>query len=536
MNRSKLRGFAVGCLLALSLCWSSRGDTVKRQQSFGELHAAALSALGQHRLQDAEGLFQTALRRVTEPSPASVVLWNEIGRVHEERGRLDQAKQDYRRALDVNNRLSTPDDSQRAASMNDLGTLAEVQGRLPDAEQNFRQAIEMLHSSHSTDYAAEIRMAANLGAVLQEEHRLPEAADVYASAAELAGRAKLENDLSYAHLLVHSGMLRFQMGDFAQAIDIYRRALDIENRERNTPALDLANLRHNLAVALFQLDRFSEAAAEERSALEYLKTTPASDGSLDTLNTLALAEARMGQLGLAQEHAAQALRLAENRRAGYDPAVARAHNTVGFVAKQRGDRKTASAEFKIALKMSDRSTAEYAGALTNMAALEDESGHHKRAEDLYSEVLRIDEDNFGPNHPKVSADLCNLAKQKFYRKQLAEAHELYERAIRIQQKGMPPQSVELARAWHSLGVVLQAMNRLDEAGSAYQKATDAFRSTAPESTEYAGCLRDYAGLLRKQQQFAEAEAADVLATNVQVKQAIRAESTPANRPGASSFR
>jgi hypothetical protein len=41
--------------------------------------------------------------------------------------------------------------------------------------------------------------------------------------------------------------------------------------------------------------------------------------------------------------------------------------------------------------------------------------------------------------------------------------------------------------------------------------------------------------LRKQQHFAQAEEADLLATNVEVKQAIRSEAQSANRAGGLSF-
>jgi hypothetical protein len=79
--------------------------------------------------------------------------------------------------------------------------------------------------------------------------------------------------------------------------------------------------------------------------------------------------------------------------------------------------------------------------------------------------------------------------------------------------------------------------RLDDAETAYGKAVAAFKASSDTNApDFSVCLREYASVLRAKQRFNEAEQADLLATRIQVTNAVRAEKSGPATAAAFSFR
>ena len=81
---------------------------------------------------------------------------------------------------------------------------------------------------------------------------------------------------------------------------------------------------------------------------------------------------------------------------------------------------------------------------------------------LLRRTLAIDEERYGPEHPKVANDLNHLAQllQTTYR--LAEAESLMKRALAIDEKSYGPEHPNVAIRLFNLAEVLWDANRLPE--------------------------------------------------------------------------
>jgi tetratricopeptide (TPR) repeat protein len=378
---------------------------------------------------------------------------------------------------------------------------------------------------------------------LQRQARREEAQQAYERAFAAFRQSQSEKTAEFAKLITNSGLLSFETGRFGDAATKHRRAWEIQSALPDVDDRERAFTLNNLALALVQLDQLSEAESLFRKAIALQKNDNISKpnlNSVETLNNLAVLEKNTGRPDAAEQHEQEALQLAARCLGRDDKVLASIWNNQGTIAVERKDFRAAKELFEKAAELWVRTSGpdspDYASALSNLAGLEAKQGHRKEAQALFSTALRIDEAHLGPNHPKVAADLGNLAAQRYCQKNLNESIALYERAGAIEEKTYGPGGHEVGRTWRNLAIVYQVAKQYPAAGKAYGKAIHAFEiSPGPDSPELLSCLRDYAGLLRKLERFGEAEQAEVRASGIQVRNAIKAEKLDTHLPAGLTF-
>ena len=85
------------------------------------------------------------------------------------------------------------------------------------------------------------------------------------------------------------------------------------------------------------------------------------------------------------------------------------------------------------------------------------------AEPLKRRALAIDEQSYGPEHPKVAIDLNNLAQLLQATNRSTEAEPLMRRVLTIDEQSYGPGHPDVAIDLNNLAQLLQATNRLAEA-------------------------------------------------------------------------
>ena len=116
-------------------------------------------------------------------------------------------------------------------------------------------------------------------------------------------------------------------------------------------------------------------------------------------------------------------------------------------------------------------------------------------------ALKIDEQSFGENHPKVAIRLNNLAQLLQDTNRLADAEPLMRRALKIDEQSFGENHPNVARDLNNLAGLLQATNRLADAEpleSAYEveiflKFT---RETGHPHPHLSAAVNNYAVLLQ----------------------------------------
>eukprot|EP01043_Picozoa_sp_COSAG02_P097853 COSAG02_NODE_34046_length_490_cov_1.046036_1_plen_163_part_11 len=130
-----------------------------------------------------------------------------------------------------------------------------------------------------------------------------------------------------------------------------------------------------------------------------------------------------------------------------------------------------------------------ASLLNNLAVAHRQAGRDDKAMELWRKDLAICEATVGANHPDTAVTLNNLAgihkkrgtrvdrneSPKEYAARMTELHaakKMYDRALSIRSKVLPPQDPRLALTMHSLAAVYKEMRDLKKALPLLQSALE----------------------------------------------------------------
>src|SRR5438067_190309 len=115
------------------------------------LRSQGLNASERGSYPEAERLLRASLALLPNPeSSGAVALWNEIGEVQQAQSRLADAEQDFRRAIEINRKLSQSDDFEMAVSLNDLAAISHAHRQFASAESLLRQSYALLEKNHGS--------------------------------------------------------------------------------------------------------------------------------------------------------------------------------------------------------------------------------------------------------------------------------------------------------------------------------------------------------------------------------------------------
>ncbi|HVW20521.1 MAG TPA: tetratricopeptide repeat protein [Opitutaceae bacterium] len=250
---------------------------------------------------DADTLYQATLRR----DPAGWMVYNNLGQLRLEAGRLDEARRDLEEALRLN-----PD---FAEAWLNLGTLEYDRRRFDAAIADAQQALRIQPRYPEAYY--------NLGTALHALRRNDEAAAAFAAA--------VQQNPDYAEAENNWGVALAESGSLDDARRHYRRALELD------PAY--AEAHNNLANALAAAGRTDEAIAEYDRALAAQPDYPEAERNL----------------GLALEHASRwAEAIVHFRRAALlRPGDAVVRNDLGVALAQAGRLDEAIAAWEEAVRL-----------------------------------------------------------------------------------------------------------------------------------------------------------------------------------------
>jgi tetratricopeptide (TPR) repeat protein len=168
-----------------------------------------------------------------------------LGNVYDLRGRLDDAKGAFERAIEV--------EPTGALQRYNLGAVLERLGDESEAELCYRRAIDV-DGEGPTLFEAN----AALGALLRRTGRLEEAEEIY--------EQYLEEDPLNVDMLVEHGICLSDLDDFEDAVDRFKTALSLDT--------DHGGAWYNLAITQFRMGAPDEAYVSMQHAYEADPSSP----------------------------------------------------------------------------------------------------------------------------------------------------------------------------------------------------------------------------------------------------------------------
>jgi serine/threonine protein kinase/Tfp pilus assembly protein PilF len=300
----------------------------------GEESGRTLWALGQlryqqNRLTDAKQLYRRSLNILesTGAPPTDVsALLDDLAQVYAGELQWALAKQTYERALEIDRRILGDDHPRIAMRLNNLADIAQSTGDLKLAETLFRDAIRRDEKAYGDIHPETGAAKGNLGLLLQREGRLTEAEPLLRSALEVTLKLYGVGNYNVAYARVSLAMLLHDQGnlsgaetEFRQALAIYDKTWPGDHQYRAAALMQFARL-------LVDRGKPDEALALSDQSIK-IWTAISSPSSTPTAQAHAIHAYALAHLGRPREAAEEleaALPVLIKSRGTDDPSVRRA--------------------------------------------------------------------------------------------------------------------------------------------------------------------------------------------------------------------
>ncbi len=372
---------------------------------------------------DRQITLQTAIDRAAEKiegrfDGAPIVeanLRRTVGTAYRHLNRLDDADQQFTRALELYKRELGECDEQTLLCRADLASVLNWRGDYAGAEHALRELLQVERKVLGDDHTQTIGSISNLGVALVYQGKLAEAEPVLEEGLERRIRVQGERNEDTATTLNNLAAIYLRTGRNAEAESAFSRALDILREVSGDQHPQTLNTFANLGVLYAQMGRYDEAVKALEKVLEIRRKVMGEDhrDTLKSASNLASAYGTQGQKEKS-EQLLKATLTAQQRVLGEDHGDTL--DTRIFLAKaaqKRKDYATAEAEYA---EVVARSTASHPGHWrAGLAALMQgqclvELEQLDRAEEVLLQGYQIMAPALGKQHPYVRQTASLLAE------------------------------------------------------------------------------------------------------------------------------
>lgn len=355
--------------------------------------------------------------------------------VYRIRNELDKAESSIRKALYLEQSLSSARSLRQATILDTLGSIQHVRGKYEQAESYHREALaihEGISKSATQDKATFLH---NLGLALREQGDYKHAEPYLREALDILRSILGPDDPDVTRCTRSLGWLLFLRGDYDSAEELLRKAVEQSRHQLGESHSEVATNTAHLAHVLYANGAFSEAAMLFTSVTNIYR------------------------ISLGDEH----------------PNVARSEISIGDILRDRGEYDEAERLYKHAIESLKSTLGEshpqVAVALTHIGNLMRDREESLRAKDIFEEALAISKKSLGAQHPWTITILLNLA---------IVSGELgnYEAAEQIFQEVIDFRKDYLGLRRHEVGVAIGFLSAMYLQKGDYERALDASTDAA----------------------------------------------------------
>lgn len=345
---------------------------------------------------------------------------------------FDAARDSYAAAMELAT-ASWGETFELVAVLRLLGGLDWEQGRVPAAREQFRRALAITQRLAPASLEA-AHLLSNLGSVATIQSDFAEGQKESTAALRIVEALGVRSEL--VGPLNNLAIVAYKRGDLDAAAALYRRCLASREAQDDAKAATILN---NLAeVATLQGDLASAQADLERARSIWERLAPASPNLADVLANLGALASDRGDLDLAQGYIQQGAAIREQIQPD-SLKLATSFNMLGSLAADRGDLDQAESHYRRAqalLARIDPGGLELARCLRLGGEVALRRGDLGTAARLVGQAIEI-EDKVAPGGVEGASCLTELGDIALQRGDLAGAREHYRRALEIWQHRAP---------------------------------------------------------------------------------------------------
>ncbi|PFX12588.1 Nephrocystin-3 [Stylophora pistillata] len=194
--------------------------------------------------------------------------YNNLGSLHSDLGETDQAKDYYKRALEIRLKKLGPDHVDVAASYNNLGSLHSDLGETDQAKDYYKRALEIRLKKLGPDHVDVAASYNNLGTLHSDLGEIDQAKDYHKRALEIHLKKLGPDHVKVAASYNNLGSLHNELVETDQAKDYHKRALEIHLKKLGPDHVKVAGSYNNLGNLHKALDETDQAKDYHKRALE----------------------------------------------------------------------------------------------------------------------------------------------------------------------------------------------------------------------------------------------------------------------------
>lgn len=444
-------------------------------------------------------------------------------------GAYAEAEQLLREAVAVRSRLLPRGDIQIGQALNDLGVALFHQSRFEESESMYKQALEVFDEGGARP-PEKVAAMGNLATLYRERRNFEAAERLYLQMLKVFKDPGAVNELTVATAMNDYGVFLKLKGDTEGARNALERCAEIREKRLPPGHPHLISVWTGLADLHYTTRDFAVAEQLFRKAAT---TCESSVGKMNrvcapAINGLALTLVVRGMPDEAGRLFQRALAIFEQTYGPEHPRVAAVLNNMGTLAGRRGDFKKAEAHLQRALdvwiKVYGPEHPDVASACTNLGGEYLRKKSFQKAEPMFHRALAIDEKVFGASHDRVAVDLNNLAALYNEMKRYDESDMYFSRAVKIYEKLPPAFEMSFAGLLGNFAAQRASRKMYQEAAELYKRAAEICERHPGSVTPLTATLFDgYAHVLRKLQEPAEAQRAEMTAMRIRVQNTIANE-------------
>ena len=161
----------------------------------------------------------------------------------------------------------------RWEELTQAGLRLQQQGRMTEAEQNLREALNEAEESGGQDASRLAKSYHNLGALFYDHGKYPEAESFYQKAIATMEKQPGFDQRDLAGMLNNLALLRKKTGRYSEAEAVYLRSLTIVEKTLGPTHIDVATSLNNLAALYSEQGRYREAEPLCRRSTAILQAT-----------------------------------------------------------------------------------------------------------------------------------------------------------------------------------------------------------------------------------------------------------------------
>ncbi len=414
---------------------------------------------------------------------AQAELYETLGSIALQLGRLEQADSLLTRALEQRRALFGPRHADVASSLIALALLRIDQARLDSALVLAREALAIGDEVLPAGHPLRARGTTALGRVLEEQGEYDEAIAVLTEAVALHRLQRTETpDLASA--LGELANTHFYAGNYEASDSLNQQVLALDTRLHGERHPRVADDLINLGAIRFQWGRYEEAEEFYRQGLAIIESWygPVHYRTASALTMLGRALLFKGQLPESDSTLRRSLAIQDRVFGPEHPRIASILNELGSIALRQNQYAVAESHYR---RMGSIYLAAYgpdhwlsALANANLGGVYYERGDHRAAEQLFRQAVATFSSTQGPEHQNTAIVRIRLGRALLGQGRAQDALVELEAGYALLLPQMSPTGVWLQRARVALADANAALGRTAEAARWKAEIADSGRSAA----------------------------------------------------------